>query len=103
MKKKLLMFQVDAQVGKHLFEECICKFLRDKTRILATHQIQLVKDVDGIIHLTRGGIKFYENYSALVKDYPEYSALMDPGKEKNSRVESFSSTDESIVKYLIFH
>ena len=32
---------VDAHVGRHLFDECICGLLRDKTRILVTHQLQV--------------------------------------------------------------
>ncbi|XP_050925600.1 ATP-binding cassette subfamily C member 4 isoform X3 [Lates calcarifer] len=31
---------VDAEVGKHLFEQCICGLLRNKCRILVTHQLQ---------------------------------------------------------------
>lgn len=40
---------VDAHVGKELFEECIVKYLQGKTRILVTHQLQFLKQVDQII------------------------------------------------------
>lgn len=42
---------VDTHVGKHLFNECIKHYLRNKTRILVTHQIQYLKDCDYIILL----------------------------------------------------
>jgi len=42
---------VDTHVGKHLFEECIKTYLRHKTRILVTHQLQYVKDTDMIVIL----------------------------------------------------
>ncbi len=32
---------VDAHVSKFLFDECICGILKDKTRVLVTHQLQL--------------------------------------------------------------
>lgn len=40
---------VDTHVGKHLFEECIVKYLKDKTRILVTHQLQYLKQADLIV------------------------------------------------------
>ncbi|KAF2894003.1 hypothetical protein ILUMI_12173 [Ignelater luminosus] len=42
---------VDTHVGKHLFEECIVDFLKGKTRILVTHQMQYMKKVDHLIVL----------------------------------------------------
>lgn len=42
---------VDTHVGKHLFEECILKYLSGKTRILVTHQLQYLKKADHIIVL----------------------------------------------------
>ncbi|KAI5699855.1 hypothetical protein M8J75_009903 [Diaphorina citri] len=39
---------VDMHVGKHLFEDCISGFLKDKTRILVTHQLQYLNHVDQI-------------------------------------------------------
>uniref|UniRef100_A0A3Q3G2R2 Multidrug resistance-associated protein 4 n=1 Tax=Labrus bergylta TaxID=56723 RepID=A0A3Q3G2R2_9LABR len=42
---------VDAEVGRHLFEECICGLLRKKPRILVTHQLQYLKAADQIVVL----------------------------------------------------
>lgn len=42
---------VDAHVGKHLFNECIVKYLKDKTRVLVTHQLQFLRQADLIIVL----------------------------------------------------
>uniref|UniRef100_A0A674MHW2 Cystic fibrosis transmembrane conductance regulator n=1 Tax=Takifugu rubripes TaxID=31033 RepID=A0A674MHW2_TAKRU len=42
---------VDAEVGRHLFEECICGVLKNKRRILVTHQLQYLKAADQILVL----------------------------------------------------
>lgn len=42
---------VDTHVGRHLFDECISKYLSDKTRVLITHQLQYLKTADHIIVL----------------------------------------------------
>lgn len=40
---------VDSHVAKHLFEQCIQEYLKDKTRILVTHQIQFLKGSDLVV------------------------------------------------------
>ncbi|XP_046619154.1 ATP-binding cassette subfamily C member 4-like isoform X1 [Neodiprion virginianus] len=47
---------VDAHVGRHLFDECINGFLKGKTRILVTHQLQHLKQADVVIVLNRGKV-----------------------------------------------
>lgn len=42
---------VDAHVSKHLFEECILKYLQRKTRILVTHQLQFLNQADVVVVL----------------------------------------------------
>uniref|UniRef100_A0A3Q2TB68 Cystic fibrosis transmembrane conductance regulator n=1 Tax=Fundulus heteroclitus TaxID=8078 RepID=A0A3Q2TB68_FUNHE len=42
---------VDAEVGRHLFEQCICGLLKTKPRILVTHQLQYLKAADQILVL----------------------------------------------------
>lgn len=42
---------VDTHVAKHLFNECIMKYLGNKTRILVTHQLQFLRKADLIVVL----------------------------------------------------
>uniref|UniRef100_A0A0U9HSH2 Putative ABCC protein n=1 Tax=Chrysomela populi TaxID=154003 RepID=A0A0U9HSH2_CHRPP len=47
---------VDTHVGKHLFEECLQRYLGGKTRILVTHQLQFMKKSDLIVVINNGKI-----------------------------------------------
>lgn len=42
---------VDTHVGTHLFEDCIMDYLKNKTRILVTHQIQYLNNSSYIVML----------------------------------------------------
>lgn len=46
---------VDAKVGKHIVEKCIMGILKDKTRIMATHQLSLINSADKMIFLNGDG------------------------------------------------
>ncbi|KAL0104953.1 hypothetical protein PUN28_016533 [Cardiocondyla obscurior] len=67
---------VDAHVSKHLFHECIQRYLAGKTRILATHQLQYIKGVDAIILLEQGKIKYFSQYQDLLEYRSEYGVLL---------------------------
>ncbi|MED6294336.1 hypothetical protein CHARACLAT_020126, partial [Characodon lateralis] len=56
---------VDAEVGKHLFEQCICGLLKNKCRVLVTHQLQYLKAADKILVLREGHIMGQATYSEL--------------------------------------
>lgn len=57
---------VDAHVGKQIFEKCISGFLRDKTRILVTHQLQFLKQADRIIVIDKGHITMQGNFDEIL-------------------------------------
>lgn len=46
---------VDARVGKHIMTNCILGLLKDKTRILATHQLSLIGAADKVVFLNGDG------------------------------------------------
>uniref|UniRef100_A0A2S2QMV4 Putative multidrug resistance-associated protein lethal n=1 Tax=Sipha flava TaxID=143950 RepID=A0A2S2QMV4_9HEMI len=52
---------VDTRVGKHLFEKCIIEYLKNKTCILITHQIQYLTNVDQVV--------FMKDLKVLIKNY----------------------------------
>ena len=47
---------MDAQVGSHIFKQCIQHALATKTQVLVTHQLHLVKHADWIICMDRGEV-----------------------------------------------
>ncbi|CAB0016955.1 unnamed protein product [Nesidiocoris tenuis] len=67
---------VDTHVGKHLFEECVAGFLREKTVILVTHQIQYLEKVDKIILLENGTVKSSGTYRDLQNSGLDFSKVM---------------------------
>ncbi|KAK5645844.1 hypothetical protein RI129_004308 [Pyrocoelia pectoralis] len=48
---------VDTRVGKHIFENCIQTFLKGKTVVLVTHQLQYLAHVDNVIALSSGVVQ----------------------------------------------
>lgn len=58
---------VDTHVGKCLFQDCINGYLKNKTRILVTHQVQYLKNVDSIVMLNNGVIDKQGEYNDFNK------------------------------------
>ncbi|XP_057563357.1 ATP-binding cassette sub-family C member 4-like isoform X2 [Hippopotamus amphibius kiboko] len=58
---------VDAEVSRHLFEQCICQVLKEKITILVTHQLQFLKDASQILILKHGKVVKRGTYSEFLK------------------------------------
>ncbi|CAG8850066.1 38145_t:CDS:2, partial [Gigaspora margarita] len=58
---------VDAYVGRQIFTNCILGVLASKTRILVTHQLQLLPKVDYIIYMEDGKIAEQGTYEQLMR------------------------------------
>ncbi|KAI2613941.1 P-loop containing nucleoside triphosphate hydrolase protein [Hypoxylon fragiforme] len=67
---------VDAHVGQHLFREAICGLLKEKTRILVTHQQHTLRGCDRIIWMDGGRIRAVGTHAALVATEPEFRAML---------------------------
>ncbi|XP_062528577.1 ATP-binding cassette sub-family C member 4 isoform X3 [Bombyx mori] len=67
---------VDAHVGRHLFESCVVGYLRNSTRILVTHQLQFLRDVDQIIILKNGTIAAAGNFDTLSASGLDFATLL---------------------------
>ncbi|KAJ3411175.1 hypothetical protein HDV05_002641 [Chytridiales sp. JEL 0842] len=67
---------VDAHVGKFLFEKCIMGALKDKTRILVTHQLHVLPNMDYIYYIEDGRITERGTYAELLATGDKFSKLM---------------------------
>ena len=67
---------VDAHVGKYLFKNCILGALQGKTRILVTHQLHVLPQVDYVICMKDGEIVERGTFQELMENQGEFSLLM---------------------------
>jgi ABC-type multidrug transport system fused ATPase/permease subunit len=79
---------VDARVGKHIMEECICGILSKKTRVLATHQLSLIDYADRVIVLDGSGSIDVGTQTELLARNQTFSNLMDYSKESQETEEN---------------
>lgn len=74
---------VDAKVGRHIFMNCICGVLRNKTRILVTHQLQYLQGADHVVLMDKGAIAYEGTYEGLEHQSTTEFKLL-PGKYDDS-------------------
>ncbi|XP_053839225.1 ATP-binding cassette sub-family C member 2 [Vidua macroura] len=69
---------VDAHVGKYLFEHVLGPkgLLRKKTRILVTHSISFLPQVDNIVVLAAGAVSEHGSYSTLLANKGAFSQFL---------------------------
>ncbi|KAL7825704.1 hypothetical protein SRHO_G00334420 [Serrasalmus rhombeus] len=75
---------VDAEVGRHLFEQCICGVLKKKPRILVTHQLQYLKTADHILVLKEGHTVAQGTYSELLRSGVDFTSLLKKDEEEET-------------------
>ncbi|XP_033343952.1 multidrug resistance-associated protein 4-like isoform X1 [Bombus vosnesenskii] len=73
---------VDTHVGKQLFNECIKNYLRNKTRILVTHQVQYLKDCDYIILLNNGKIECEGTFTEIQSKRTDFLHMLSTEENK---------------------
>lgn len=67
---------VDAHVGQVIFDRLITGLLKDKARILVTHQLQCLPRVDKIIVMDQGKIQQVGTYKEIVEKGMDFAALV---------------------------
>uniref|UniRef100_A0A665WHL2 Multidrug resistance-associated protein 4 n=1 Tax=Echeneis naucrates TaxID=173247 RepID=A0A665WHL2_ECHNA len=78
---------VDAEVGRHLFEQCICGLLKNKPRILVTHQLQYLKAANQIVVLKEGHMVAKGTYTELRQSGLDFTSLLEE-EEHRSKTET---------------
>ncbi|KAJ4140873.1 ATP-binding cassette transporter yor1 [Fusarium equiseti] len=87
---------VDAHVGRHIFDNAILGLLKDKCRVLATHQLWVLSRCDRIIWMENGKIQAVDTFEKLMKDHKGFQALMETTavEEKREEVEKPDDGEE---------
>ncbi|KAG6073462.1 hypothetical protein E4U16_004676 [Claviceps sp. LM84 group G4] len=68
---------VDAHVGRHIFDNAILGLLKDKCRILATHQLWVLSRCDRIIWMDGGKIQAIDTFENLMREHTGFQVLME--------------------------
>ncbi|KAK4127358.1 hypothetical protein N657DRAFT_565667 [Parathielavia appendiculata] len=68
---------VDAHVGRHIFDNAILGLLKDKCRVLATHQLWVLSRCDRIIWMEGGRIQAIDTFDNLMKNSEGFQQLME--------------------------
>ncbi|XP_060517421.1 probable multidrug resistance-associated protein lethal(2)03659 isoform X2 [Cylas formicarius] len=74
---------VDTHVGKHLFDKCIVRYLRGRTRVLVTHQLQYLKKADIIVVLKEGRIEAMGTFNELLSSDLDFTKLLAAADESH--------------------
>ncbi|KAJ3095886.1 hypothetical protein HDU97_006434, partial [Phlyctochytrium planicorne] len=77
---------LDARVGALVFDECVLRFLAGKTRVLVTHQIQVLPRADYIVVVDNGRVVEQGTYQELIR------ANLDKGGTLKALMEKYTAS-----------
>ncbi|RCK59331.1 Oligomycin resistance ATP-dependent permease YOR1 [Candida viswanathii] len=78
---------VDARVGKHILDECLLGLLKDKTRVLATHQLSLIGQAHRIIFVNGDGSIDVGQMDKLLSSNDNFAKLMEHSQKEKEEEE----------------
>ncbi|KAI3510254.1 hypothetical protein L1887_25787 [Cichorium endivia] len=93
---------VDAHTGTHLFRECLLEFLKSKTVIYVTHQVEFLPFADIVLVLKDGRIKQTGRYDDILNSRSEIMEFVGAHNEALSIIDSmkpsYGSDDTKVVE-----
>lgn len=85
---------VDAHVGRHIMDKAICGLLKDRCRILATHQLHVLNRCDRIIVMDEGRIDAVDTFDNLMRENDIFKRLMSTSRQEDMEEEETEAVDE---------
>ncbi|XP_015788147.1 multidrug resistance-associated protein 4-like isoform X1 [Tetranychus urticae] len=88
---------VDPGVAEHLFDKCINGYLKGKTRVLITHQLQFIRRADKILIMNEGeSVAFgtFEQLNNVGIDFIKFLKEPNDSETENQKQEEMLSIDE---------
>ncbi|KAJ5294250.1 hypothetical protein N7508_009071 [Penicillium antarcticum] len=87
---------VDAHVGRHIMDKAICGLLKDRCRILATHQLHVLNRCDRIVVMDEGRIDAVDTFDNLMRDNALFKRLMSTSRQEDTKEEESEAVDEAV-------
>ncbi|KAI9658804.1 MAG: hypothetical protein M1831_003830 [Alyxoria varia] len=87
---------VDAHVGRHIMDNAICGLLKDKARVLATHQLWVLSRCDRIIWMDGGRVIDIGSFSNLMANNADFSKLIHDNAEAEQREKKKGDEDDEV-------
>lgn len=87
---------VDAHVGRHIFDNAIMGLLKNKARILATHQLWVLNRCDRIIWMEGGKVQAINTFDNLMRDHAGFQQLMETTAVEEKHEEEDHINDDEI-------
>lgn len=89
---------VDAHVGRHIMDEAICGLMKDKCRILATHQLHVLNRCDRIVWMEDGHIQAVDTYDNLMASSVDFQKLMASTAQEDNAATEVTNPEEQEEK-----
>ncbi|KAK7522124.1 P-loop containing nucleoside triphosphate hydrolase protein [Phyllosticta citriasiana] len=89
---------VDAHVGRHIMDNAICGLLRDKCRILATHQLHVLNRCDRIVLMDNGRIAAIDTYDNLRENNEEFKKLLASTSQEGKKEEEDEEEEQEEIE-----
>ncbi|KAI4736070.1 ABC multidrug transporter-like protein [Aureobasidium sp. EXF-12298] len=85
---------VDAHVGRHIMDNAICGLLRNKARVLATHQLHVLHRCDRIIWVQDGTAYKIDTFDNLMATDADFQKMMATTAKEEKKPEEEVDGDE---------
>jgi ATP-binding cassette subfamily C (CFTR/MRP) protein 1 len=89
---------VDAHVGRHIMDNAICGLLRNKARVLATHQLHVLHRCDRIIWVQDGTAYKIDTFDNLMETDADFQKLMATTAKEEKKPEQEEEVDGDEVE-----
>lgn len=87
---------VDAHVGRHIMDNAICGLLKDKCRILATHQLHVLNRCDRIVWVEEGHVQAVDTFDNLMAHNEGFQKLMTMTASEEKKEDQEKPNDEEV-------
>lgn len=87
---------VDAHVGRHIMDNAICGLLKNKCRVLATHQLWVLHRCDRIIVMEGGKISAIDTFDNLMVNNDSFIKLMSTTAKEDEKAEKKEVLEDEV-------